>query len=113
MEPKVRRFWQFHLSTAIVAMFTVGAFVGLNVTRHVIDVPHELIGRMREVNEPHWACGWPLNYIKVSLVSYKTAESFVALQSFPFHRDYWKWPGFVDYRALIIDLLLMVLTTIG
>jgi hypothetical protein len=62
--PRKRRFWQFHLSTAIVLMFIVGAYVFANsyrqALRSFIDF-HEVV-EFDESSRPI-LYGWPANFL--------------------------------------------------
>jgi len=64
-----RKFWQFHLSTAILLSLTVGCLIWQNVSWKLLKIriydlkdDYELFGANAPVTEYQYGRGWPLMF---------------------------------------------------
>ena len=67
-EKSKRRWFQFHLSTAIALMLTTGAFVGLNLQRHISKQSwtyhfESSPGKAHTFELPTERFGWPITVV--------------------------------------------------
>jgi hypothetical protein len=96
--PSKRRFWQLHLSTAVVVTVTAGFFVGLNVIPLRLDPLSE--PSMTQIEQ----YGWPFRYDARYLVSGAVQRDIKAAT---FHDDYGKSTEYVfgfDNSRLALNL---------
>ncbi len=105
----MRRFWQIHLSTAVMAMVVASMMLGLNVRRRSVEIIEGYTKSGRPNLDPSWQYGWPANMATVSLVSYKSlsieVDPWVRWDRIPPWDPYWNGLNLgINVAAFIILL---------
>jgi len=80
-----RRWYQIHLSTALIAMLCIGALLGLNITPGMVD----------DYIEPRPGYGWPLAFYLIPSLRAQTSH-------------FWPWPFYFDVFCWVTCLFLAV-----